>query len=178
MDTKRVIPIWVSVIYTVLCVAAIAFEIVGLFLNKTGAIGYVTFAFEIITTVLAACYCFTGYKKSSAVFYKAVILSLMVVTVLILAHMVTLQLYFQFFAELIIFGCLSVFAVAKDIGEKRSFILALLIMVSSVVSFVYFICMFGISIYICSYITSFLISVIVLIMVYAKYADKAARGTK
>jgi len=178
MEKKRVVPIWVTVIYSLLCVGAIAIDVYGLFNNGIGAIGYLTYSVEIIATLLAACYCITGYKKSSSGFFKAVIIFLLITAVLTLTFIVSLQMYFQFYSELIVFGCLCVFAVAKDLGEKRSLIMALLMLISYAASAIYFVCNFGFNRYISPYITGMLISAIVLIMVIAKYRDKTARGTK
>ncbi len=176
MEKKRVVPVWVSVILLVLCAAVTVQSIIGLFTNELGGIFIVYYAMDIITVVLAAFYCLSGYQKPSAKYFKAVSISFLIVSAIALGLAFKNSQLFDFIFMMIIFGCLSVFSVAKDLGKRRSLFMAGLMILCFLISSVIFAVTW--SSVLSPISTNLLLSVIFFIMVIAKYKDKEARGTK
>ncbi len=178
MEKKRVVPVWVSVVLLVLCAVAMVLNIIGLSKNGSNTSRIIGFILEVIDIALATCYCLTGYKKSAAVFFKAVVFARLVACFIYLMYMFTSQQIIPFICALIPAFCLSVFAVANNLGKTRSLIMAVIMIISPIVQYVWFIATGAVQGLSGTFVTSLILSVIFLIMVYAKYKDKEARGTK
>jgi len=183
MEKKKVVPTWVSVVLLVICAAVLVFNIIDIANNQLG-IGYtICLLAETISIILAVFYCLSGYKKSSAVLFKSVVFTRWI------ASAVALYLQYQsaetsaftntsYLLALVFFACLSVFAIAKDIGKPRSITMAIIMICVPVIETIYLIALVGFNPAIFRFLSYILLSIIFLLMVYAKYKDKEARGTK
>ncbi len=183
MEKKRVVPIWLSVVLLVLLVAGIAFDIFAL-LKYTELESWNTPVriIDCIACGIALAYCLKGYSKNAAGFFKAFCIAYCVSRVFPIFAIAESYRAGNFVYPLILlmhlitFAAMSIFVVAKELGKKKSCVLAGIIFACTLVNLLpilgtpfYF--MIGI-------ITNLILTIVFLIMVYAKYQDKAARGTK
>jgi len=174
-QSKKIVPRWAGVFLLVLGVAALALNILDL-TKKFGPIFNVSYCMEIISILLMGFYCITGYKKSSARYFKGVLFARIISAAL---GLYIVSMYSQIFAvicSVVSLMCLLTLAFVKDLGKGFSMCLSILIIVASSTNFAYYTGLTG-SVNAC-HATAVLLSVILLLMILAKYADKAARGSK
>jgi len=182
MESKKVVPMWASIVLIVLCGVAFVLNIRSFVTGQTSGLGTITNIIELLSVFLAVCYCFAGYEKASAFLFKAVIFARIISIALAIVSMV---LYGTSFApavvlllllgELISFGFLFVFGFALDIGKKRSVTMAVIALAVNVLLAIIFITAGGIN-SLGMALANVLFFVIFLIMMFAKYRDKASRG--
>lgn len=184
MEKKKVVPVWVSVILIILSIGTIAYLVWYTASCVYFGLAIVTNALLCLALIDAMSYCLKGYQKKDAVFFNLFPILLMIATGLNTFNMFFHAVYVGTIVSdtisialiLITFGALSVLSFAKDLGKKRSYCFASIVIAATALNTVtqYFIapeaiiCAFG----------AVVASVIFFIMVYAKYQDKTARGTK
>ncbi|GEM_PF-1655418 len=184
MGNKRVVPVWVSVLLLAMTVLSMAFYAYLLFSGSGSSFGAVSTSvvLALLCDVFALLYCLTGYKKNSAFFFKLFVLSLYVAiahNVYNRATLITADSVpdVKLISSLIGFAMFSVFFFAKDVGKKRSLIFALVALASrlvysyvsiSKIDFLSVLYTMGSCVY----------YIVFVLMIYAKYKDKEARGTK
>ena len=179
MKKKRAIPAWFNIINLILVIGSIVWTIYSMF-TAAPPDGHVleSEAIHVLTLIPmlgALLYCATGYKKSSAGYFNLFIYLYTAVVFATSLFIRTGPIFLSVFS-IISFGILCVLAIAKDVGKKKSFVLCGLNMFLAIIRIIaYFITtgqfpggMFG----------NLLLAGILGLMVYAKYADKTARGTE
>lgn len=137
----------------------------------------------LVTSIALACACcfgilyaVYGYKKDVATyalwFYG------------VFAIAVASKLWFLkahdgiFLPTVVSFACLAVLAIARDLGKSKSMTLCVVNLIAAVALPVYYL-MNGIDVYyVLVFVTEAILSVVLLIMMYAKYQDKASRDSK
>jgi len=160
-----------------LCIAACILLLISLGWNiyaitNSGLTGAETFdcICLMLTAVFAIYYILAGAKKGEGTTYFRIFMVLYGFTVL--------EANF-FFAELsslvamlntLCFGCLSILFVAKNLGKKWSVALSLVVVACAIEQMIVY---FDVAT-----ATNLLLALVALLMVFAKYADKAARGSK
>jgi len=178
MKKQRVVPLWVSSILLILCAAAFIWVISDVAAARFDIVRNICFVPDFASVILAVCYCFGGYTKSSAGFFKAVVFLRLISTVIALITIFPAHQWFPFVLTLILFACTAVFAFVKDIGKVRSMAMAVLMILIPIAYIVYTVSAVGFQYLVGAYFTALLQSIIFAIMVYAKYEDKTSRGTK
>jgi len=71
VENKRIVPIWVSVILTVLLVISIMLQMTVTFKYADSVLFTAVTLIDCIASILALIYCFKGYSKNAAGFFKA-----------------------------------------------------------------------------------------------------------
>ncbi len=175
MEKKRVVPIWLSVVLLILCAVSVVLNIVGM-TKQYGIMFNIGYIAEIITLLFVSFYCLSGYKKKSAGMFKGSLVFRLISVALGLCIAIQFKQIFTIIVSIIVLACLTMLLFIKDLGKRKSMVLTGLMIVATVASLVYF-CAAAEG-FIGAHITSILLSVIFFIMVYAKYKDKEARGTK
>lgn len=181
MKEKKIVPIWVSAILAILLIAGIGLNIYYTITTYNAIEEIPTRLFDFLACFYALTYCFKGYSKNVASTYKifsiTYCISCMLPIFLVaktyqagIASAIVLALH------LIVFACTSIFAFAKDLGKKKSYTLAAIVLACTLIN-----SGFGIAAstpFILGMCGKVILSIVFLIMVYAKYQDKTARGTK
>jgi len=183
MKKQKVVPVWVSILMAALCIVAFSVSIQSFEAGRLSTIEAIAAVAELLSALLAVCYCITGYEKTSALFFKAVVISRLVFSAMMIILMTAGAFEYTkaltgvtVGCDLIVFGCMAVFAVALNIGKERSVTMAVIMVIATVVPAI-LIPISGKTGGIGIGINKVLSAVIFLIMVIAKYRDKEARGT-
>lgn len=183
MEKKTVVPKSISIFFVILCAAGIVLNIYDIIKYGQSAGGCFV-AMDIITCIaiiMALVYCFMGYKKNAAAYFKAFSIAGTLIQMVYLYAMATkfdnvLTAKITFCVSLISYASWSMLAVNKDLGKTKSCWLSGIIMFLSVV--VAMLQTPNGTYYILKSCTVVLVSVFLFVMVYAKYQDKTDRGTK
>ena len=174
MEKKRIVPLWVSIIYTILCAGAILYH-VNLY-SKMDAISVATGATvlcECMAFALALCYGYLSYGKVAAGFLTAFCAFYAASTAFVIFDYAAELAFIPLMLLLLRFGILWVFMLAKNLGKVKSLALVIVMVLGEILQFflvdpanqlVYG----GFKI---------ILTLVLLFMVIAKYRDKAARGT-
>jgi len=178
MEKKRIVPIWASAVLTILCVAGIVFNVYDMTILVKDQPGSILLDVLIcLLYVSALVYCFMRYKKKAAVFFKAVCVLAVLVMIFFLYDVATNFDFVAtnsiiFISSLLTFGGWCIVAFVSNLGKKQSLITAWVILVTTIVTSSFS----GDSYILIKTLFQVAVCVVFLIMVYAKYADKAARG--
>ncbi len=180
MENKRVVPVWVSVVLLTICVITLIIQIKALVLsiNPFNPYVFVNIVFYVLAILSAVFYCLYGYKKSAAKFF-------FLTTVFMLLTEFTAVIVNVSYTEVLpaVFGvvaccCLSVLSFSKDLGKTKSFAFSWIVACVYLLNTINFVINWGTAYLVTIAFNNLSIAVIFLLMVYAKYQDKAARGTK
>ena len=169
----------VSIILAILLIISGAGNIFLIINNKEVVWNVIAIA-ELLATLFAAFYIIAGCtKEKGACFFKvSMILQALVYFLLIsLVPNATIGIMIM----LIKFGCLCLLSFAKDLGKKKSFTIAIIYAITGVLSLKGI--KFGTFTFaslasLISRLENLLLAVSTVLMVAAKYYDKAERGTK
>ena len=197
MNQKKVIPTWLSAVFLILVIACIAWnigDICGIYQRSIVDLPFdnakpeaaqsiskfdfkdfvVRFKLDTVSVILASIaalvYCLAGYKKEASIFFKTFVY-LFVFYAFVTTFMGASQLF-----TVIEFGLLCALALSFNLGKTRSYIYTGLLIICSIVKNIILAVDMGLSSANAS-VSEFLLVIILGIMVYAKYQDKAARGT-
>ena len=178
MNTKKIKTL--SIILAILLIAA-AIGNIFLIINNKQAVWNVIAVAELLATLFGAFYVFVGCTKEKGARFFTVSMVLQALVYFLLTSLVpneTLGLMMM----LIKFGCLCLLAFAKDLGKKKSYIIAIIYVVTCVFSFFKGIRFdtfsFAALASLISRTENLLLAVSTMLMVAAKYYDKAERGTR
>jgi len=187
MENKRVVPVWVSLIFTVLCIGSIGVNLY--YIEAAAALSLVLVLAEVfcsIAFVFALTYCWMEYKKNVALFFSlfcwlyALSFAFSIFARIQVAYVLdgtTLSAPNLSFALAIIpFGLSCVFTEAKDLGKRKSLCMSAIILLCAIVDFV--MGLNGETATIMIFATKLALALSFFIMVCAKYRDKASRGSK
>jgi len=183
MEKQSLIPKWISVVFTILAAAAIIFRVYQLIDTDTiGVINQVICVVDIIAYLVAMIYCYLGHDKTLAKMFKLFCGVNLVYYIIALISKInfrynTTSWIISLVAMAVALCIMAIFLFVPNIGKTRSYILAELLIVCSVVEVFIGFCDINTT-YAISMIGRTIMSIIFMIMVYAKYLDKAARGTK
>lgn len=178
MERKKVVPAWIGIlglVLTIVCLISI-FSSIGRIVS--GGIGnsilnVASCITKIIALIAALFYFLFGYKKKAAVFYKAFVHSFALSC--FIATLVSNNIGIFYAAVAVAnFGVICLLAFGKDLGRKQSFILAGIKLALDLLNTIVYAISSHLSVMMCGTV---LLSVLLGITVYAKYTDKAARGT-
>lgn len=180
MDEKRVMPVWVSAVFIVLILAAIIVNIFLMPQESEMGIEYVLLKIADCAACLAALlYCAAGFRKESSRFFLLFgILYLISVMMQLFPRAMELDRTFSsillYASGLCAFGVMCVFTVAKNLGRKKSLILALILFVCSVLD-VFLVADYALMVK-SGVPGKVILSLLFLVMNIGKYRDKVARG--
>ena len=129
-----------------------------------------------VTSLFAIFYILVGCTKERGAKYYHLFMISYAVTMLVLIFINRARAPFSIFFNLIIYGCLCVLATAKDLGRKKSVILASAVLVFGVVTLFFGFGNATMTLFanLCRCL-KLMLSATTLFMVMAKYSDKDAR---
>jgi len=182
MENKKVIPTWLSVIFTLLCVGALAYYVYQVYLIAPFgfSLSLLVIIILIATNCVALVYACNGYKKDASIYFLLTAIGIAIVTACSL-YMYAPYIYestyilIDFTTALIGFAVAAIFAVAKNLGKKKSYVLCSFFLLALIIDVVISIPLGWLTVVI--YLASAVHRILFCIMVYAKYRDKDARGT-
>ena len=148
-----------------------------------------TAVFGLIALISALVYVFLGYKKSAADFFKGFMYIYMLSTFTNILNTAMAELTdFQSASGIVfssaIFGLLLILAIGRDMGKVKSFILCGIVIAISLAVLLGSLGTMPLSgsllnrLFAWRALTDVILAATTGLMVYAKYADKTARGTK
>jgi len=182
MEERKIIPTWVTVVFMLLVVGSLIINFLSF--SQDALYGTIYVVQRIIgcwAFLLALIYGLTGYAKSSAVLFK-VFCAMDALSVFIYLFIMLQSFsqstsdYLAFGAMLICFAIISIFTFAKDLGKKVSYILVAIMFATYIIDALTQPTV-NVTYVLASYSRIVLI-VVFFIMVFAKYKDKAQRGSK
>ena len=167
-----------SVISAVLMLAGIIADVYAMENSTPEPIWIVFIVVQILTGIFAIYYVLAGCKKDGgANMFKLFMVCFAVFELLLLVFRMPCNSWDILFVGLS-FGFLCVFSAAENLGKKKSYILAGVITVCNIISFIIGISVGGELVQTMNRIVTLLISLILFLMVACKYADKTSRGSK
>lgn len=132
----------------------------------------------VIALIGAVVYSLYGFKKNEAKYYKLFINLCAVATILRLVVHVSSNGTIRAVLTAVQFGALCVLSQAKDLGRKKSMILGLIFIVITLAIAVSMISVVGFETRVLFMsLSDFILALVINILLLAKYADKAERGT-
>lgn len=179
--TKKVLTALMYVL-TFLMVAAILGNSILLYSfaslgNEAIVMSYVTAIFRILVCVFAIYYVVAGCKKEEGSLYFKAFMNLFALAMLI--EIANLKVYTVFSVVLfaLSFGALTVLSGAENLGQKKSLKLSAVVAISGIAQFITFLKKDAVTTQTWIAIgTYFILALMCILMVYAKYQDKKARG--
>jgi len=179
MKEQKIVPIWLGILDLLLIIGGIAWTVYSM--NYVAPpVGYeleyiIIHAFTLVVLLVELSYGITGYKKSSSLFFS---ITVFLYAALAMSNTLLVRQgpFFLPLLSIISFGTLCVLAFAKDLGKKKSYAFCLINLASSVIRIVLYKVVAGTVLG--AMFGNLLLAITLCIMIYAKYADKAARGTK
>lgn len=177
-EEKKEVPIWIGIVGLILIITCIIFDCNELKISietNMSVLGSLDYVCTMLTLLFAALYFMMGFKKDAAPYYKLFAWMFAISTCVFVLAVRTMPIVFVIIG-LINYAILSILAVAKDLGKKKSFILCIISIVVSAAAIVLF-CILNAGSVI-TMASKLLLSVLLFVMVNAKYADKGIRGTK
>ena len=175
----------ISAITILLVVVAAVLAGIVLFSGEYSIMRFISKVISLIAMIPCFVYACKGYKKDVAVYYKAFMglfaLSALITLITDIIDTVA-NSYPSYFSTVIcaivLIGYL-ILAFAKDFGKQKSMITAFCILGAQLISFVRMLVKFGgVTSIILSACLNLIVSIVACLFVYAKYQDKAERGTK
>ena len=127
----------------------------------------------ILALVAALIYCLLGYRKNASLFFK-IFLYLFMIHIFVDAIDVNAPYLVQCIC-VIQFGLICALSLSINLGKTRSYIYTLSLIICVIAKIIVF--LIGLSELSSGSISELILMMIMGIMVYAKYQDKAARGT-
>jgi len=183
MENKKVIPTWLSVIFAILSLGALAYNVYQVYLIAPFgfSLSLLVIIISIATNCVALVYSCNGYKKDASIYFLLTCIGIGLLSacnLFIYAPYIYESKYLlvNFTTALISFGVAAIFAIAKDLGKKKSYILCWIFVLAMIADIVISIPIgwFTVLLYLLSSVSRILLC----IMVYAKYKDKEQREAK
>jgi len=184
MEKKKVVPVWLRVILIALCAAGLVFIIRDHV--RVLSYGFSLFSvcgiFAVLQVFLAIQYCIKGFGKRAHLLFKLFCLLATINQVIYLYTMASVGISSElstvaFFAEIIHLGAWCTITFATDLGKKKSTIVCAILLAYALLSIILLWVQYGLSAA-ADGLALLLSNAIFGIMVYGKYQDKEARGTK
>ncbi len=185
MQKKKVVPIWVSVILIILIAASIVTSIIFVPQNASNGESWAFIlikVFESLTFVFALIYCFMGYKKNTAVHFKLFCgVYILYALTTIYGKIVYIIAGKSNIASVIpaIAICIMLWLIAfvENLGKVKSMSLAIAVVACEVINVLLSLNKIDTP-YLITLIAKVALAVVFTLMIYAKYLDKASRGSK
>jgi len=137
-------------------------------------LGTISCVFFCLSSVLAYFYCFMGYKKDSAKYFRYFCVSYSLYSIALIAFLAPYQAPTVFCRGVSLF-ILGAFTFGTNLGKKKSYTLAAIDLVLTIIPVVVYLVGGGASII--PVLCDMLLSIVFVIMIYAKYVDKDNRHT-
>jgi len=173
---NNVIPKWLSALNIILLIAGAVLDV---YLTVTVLKGQKTAMASSIALACACCfgllYAVYGYQKDVATYAKW-FYGVFAIAEASKFYMLKEANDVILLPTIIAFACLSVFAIAKDLGKEKSKSLCLTTLVCAIASPVYYLVM-GNQDFALVTVTEVILAFVLTIMIFAKYKDKEARGS-
>jgi len=175
---RAVLPTWVAGLNIVLLIAAFVCNLLCL---KTADIyAALPLLCNILTVLCGAYYCFAGYKKNGSLFYKMFVWLFALNHVFVIIYQVKYGLSpFIAATNMISYGALCVLATGVDLGKKKSFLAAAIVLFCQLVGLIYLLIYTELNVAsgILAPVAKVLVAVLLGFIVIAKYRDKDHRHT-
>lgn len=169
----------VSVILAVLLIAA-AIGNIFLIVNNREAVWNVIAIAELLATLFGAFYIIAGCTKEYGARFFTICMILQALVYFLLISLVP-NAKLGVMMMLVKFGCLCLLGFAKDLGKKKSFTIAIIYAAACVLSLIKGVRFDSFTIAalasLIARLENLILSISTVLMVAAKYYDKAARGT-
>ena len=159
-----------------LIVVAIVLRLMNMF--NTPALVIADSIVCIAALVFGLFYSLKGYKKDAAAYYKLFMYLLLVSSLMSLSTIVVKFNALMLICNIIIFVCVVALAVANNLGESKSNNCALIILICDLIKFFYIVAKTNDMPAIAGGFGNLALACVLCVFVSAKYADKAARGSK
>ncbi|MCQ2450973.1 MAG: hypothetical protein MJ080_03240 [Clostridia bacterium] len=185
MEKKRVMPIWLTVVFIVVCLGALALNVIAaskayvsslsadnLLTDTVLMINYIT---NVLAFLFAVLYGFYGYGKNAAACYSFVLISMLFTDFISVLATVGNKILIPTAMGVISVACLSVLFMAENLGKKKSYTLAIVLCITYIVRTIVFICQNAFSKSYNAIVTNIAFALVCIVLVYAKYKDKKLR---
>lgn len=179
--SKKVLTV-LTVVASVLLLASIFANLFSVYVGVSSdtfiPFDYVVAIALSIASILAVYYALTGCRKGEgSVYFRWFMFSLALVQLIALFQHASMSILTVLMLT-ISFGCLLVLFIAKDLGQKLSTLLAGIVSAAAVAQFIIAAATGTLAVAWVKIATLTLLALTALLMVFAKYADKKARGSK
>jgi len=181
MNKNNVIPKWLTAILMVLCAGGMVYCIWSIAKNLATPLVIANYAVGLLTLLADLIYCLNGYKKDASIYYKTVCVLMAVssiLTLILISQAKEDALVWQIcrISYLILIVIRLVFAFAKDMGVEATMAfyitMVIIVLLNAGMSI-------GLKVYTAmDTIIAITVTAVFGIMIYAKYKDKASRGSK
>lgn len=177
MKEKNIIPGWLSLVLLAVGVGTVAYNLMGMTTNP-GVIGFFNYLFYSIASVSFVVYCVYGYQKKVAETYTITAVTFAFAQLVAIINAANSKDYISLALLAISFACLCVLAIGKDLGKENSLFIVFSVAALSVANLIYQAVTVGLGVGSGDLVTGVIISLVFILMVFAKYSDKASRGSK
>jgi len=181
MKNKPVIPNWLSIILLIACAAAFVTDIFAIVFNYAEGPGAINYYWAFITILMVEFYTIFGYKKDARLFFKLALIDMMIMDFFSIAVATIYELpsvmHILVMFSSIMFAGLAMLVFTADIGRRKSMVITIVVFLAALVRAVY-VAIQGYFLWALPVYVRALLAIIMYIMVYAKYKDKAQRGSK
>jgi len=177
MEKKTAVPKWVNYVLVIILTAIIVNNVITIISSEDPFgvnLNYIAFL-NIIACTPAIYYCLSNHEKTAGKAYIVFCAVYAVTELLKLFLRGQSGISIVVITPALVFASLVVLCLAKDLGKKKSYILALLVVALSVVDLIYVIVNSYDAIMYMS--QNIILSICLFMMVYAKYKDKELRGS-
>jgi len=175
---RAVLPTWIAAVNVLLLIAAFVCNL--LCLKDADVYAAFPILCNILTVLCGAYYCFAGYKKNGSLFYKMFVWLFALNHFFVIIFLVKNGLApFIAATNMISYGALVILAVGADLGKKKSYIAAAVVLFCQLVALIFLLIYpeFSTSSAIMAPVAKALVSVLLGFIVVAKYRDKEHRHT-
>jgi len=175
---RAVLPTWVAAVNVILLIAAFVCNL--LCLKNADIYGAMPILCNILVVLSGAYYCFAGYKKNGSLFYKMFVWLYAINHIFVIIYLVKNGLStFIATTNMVSYGALVVLAVGTDLGKKKSYIAAAVVLFCQLAALIFLLIYpeFTDSSTILAPVAKALVSVLLGFIVIAKYRDKEHRHT-
>ena len=185
MTNEKVIPTWLSAVLFLLCLASLALSAMDTakMFNTEGLLISITQILCSLSVIFALLYSVYGYSKNAAGYFSLLTGSMLLTdfcgtltNVVSTADAVAVRLL-PTAMYMISYACLAVLLIAKDLKKKKSFALVGVIIAAYAVRTACHIASYGLTESYNVILSNLSLALVLGIMIFAKYKDKANRGT-
>ncbi len=167
-----------SVVFALLLLIGMGVCVYDIAMNENGFAGAIIPIASAIVCAFGVYYVLAGCKKGEGSTYFKWFVNIFALSDLLVLFNNRFMSIGSVLMIAIVFGCLTVLSVAKDYGQKKSTLLAVIIVAAMVIQL-----LLPTTVEVSSFVVirkaiGLLLAVTTLFMVCAKYADKKARGSK
>ncbi len=167
-----------SVVFAVLLLVGMGMCVYDIAMNENGFLGAIQPIFSAVVCAFGVYYVLAGCKKGEGSAYFKWFVNMFALTKVLVLITHSNMTIAAVLLTVIPFGCLTVLSVAKDYGQKKSTLLAAVIVVTMLIQLLLPVAADAPAFVLIRKIIGLLLAVTTFFMVCAKYADKKSRGSK